>query len=211
MRTVVCIDWQDNALFIYVKGYLITKLANWVTAFDGFKTWHFCIFFSDNLHILITTENELKGHQCEIQSLFSENDEQQFEIAQLATQDEQQQIKINQLSSQNEQQQILLDEQKNKTNQLASQIEVQQVEIQTLITENTEQKLDIEQLTSQNEQQQILLDEFGSRLLDLETKRPGSVWFDAFRYVEFVFLLTIHSILAQVLLELAGIVLILIS
>ena len=100
------------------------------------------------MHILITTENELKGHQCEIQSLFSENDEQQFEIAQLATQDEQQQIKINQLSSQNEQQQILLDEQKNKTNQLASQI---------------------------------------SRLLDLETKRPGSLWFDAFKYVEFVF------------------------
>ena len=145
-------------------------------------SWHFCIIFSevflmDEVECLsetlnttfVTIQNDLKGQQVEIQSLITEYDEQQAEIIQLTTQDEQQQIKINQLSSDSE---------------------GQQVEIQRLTTENAEQgtqltaqKYEIEQLTYKTNQLASQI----SRLLDLETKRPGSLWFDAYRYVEFVF------------------------
>ena len=178
------------------------KSANWLLHLMDYS-WHFCIIFSevflmDEVECLsetlnttfVTIQNDLKGQQVEIQNLSTEYDEQQSEIDQLTTQDEQQQIEINQLSSNSE---------------------GQQVEIQRLTTENAEQgiqltaqKYEIKELKIQNEQQQIILNEQGiqltvqkydiaqlasqiSRLLDLETKRPGSLWFDAFRYVEFVF------------------------
>ena len=175
-------------------------------------SWHFCIIFSevflmDEVECLsetlnttfVTIQNDLKGQQVEIQSLITEYDEQQAEIVQLTTQDELQQIKINQISSDSEGQRVEIQrlttenaEQKYEIKQLKIQNEQQQIILYEQGTQLAEQKYNIEQLTSQNEQQQILLDEQKnktnqiasqvSRLLDLETKRPGSLWFDAFRY-----------------------------
>ena len=119
-----------------------------------------------------TIESEEKNEECpcdeiqtDIEFLMIENNVRQEEI-------EQQQIEITQLSSDSE---------------------GQQVEIQRLSLENAEQgtqlkeqKYEIEQLKTENEQQQNLLDQqkenidqIISRLLELETKRSGSVWFDA--------------------------------
>ena len=97
--------------------------------------------------------------QTDIEFLMIENNVRQEEI-------EQQQIKITQLSSDSE---------------------GQQVEIQRLFLENVEQGTQLKELKTENEQQQNLLDQqkenidqIISRLLELETKRSGSVWFDAY-------------------------------